>query len=158
MFERLRVWWSYQQGMMFRFWGHRTVRREFYLSAVAAFSRVLEAQPDHVEACLARGLLYWRELQDGPAAVRDFTTVLRCDPSRVEALFYRGMAYQLLGDYALAIGDLQAAIERAPGAFWRHNAYRQMVALQAILDDLPDQLEEGDRSLLGSGTNQPSTN
>ncbi len=139
---------------MLRFWGHMTVRRGFYEDSVEAFSRAIRLVPDSVDAHLVRGLLYWRELQDARRAIADFSAVLRLDPTCSEALFYRGMAYQAQGDYAAAAADLRAAIEQAPGAIWRENAYDQLIAIEAILDDLAVRLGGVPDGLLPAGTEQ----
>jgi tetratricopeptide (TPR) repeat protein len=144
-----RAWLAYQRGMMLRFWGHRMVRRRYYEGAARAFSDAVLHRPDYVDAYLARGLIYWRELQDGPAAVADFSRVLTLSPTFSEALFYRGMAYQITANYAAAVEDLRDAIARAPNAIWAENAYRQMVMLESILEDLPAQINGQD--LLASG-------
>lgn len=150
--SRVRAWWAFQQGAMLRFVGHRMVRRFYYEAAAAAFTRALEARPDHLEACLARGLIYWRELQDAPRAIADFSAALQIDSRRAEALFYRGMAHQSHGNYQAAVDDLRDALEQAPHALWRRNAVRQLYLFEQILSELPQALSDGDGvALLGDG-------
>lgn len=140
VWRELRAWFAYQQGLMLRFMGHRTLRREAYERAVAAFGQALRLRPDHIEARLARGLLYWRELHQLQAAIADFTMVIETAPDRVEALFFRGMAYQGTGDYRAAVDDLAEAVARGQGQPWHMAAYRQYAALEPLLDELADRL------------------
>ncbi len=149
---RLRAWWAYQQGLMLRFWGHRMVRRDLYRASAAAFTRALLARPDLIEAYLARGLIYWRELQDMEQAIADFTEVLRLQPHRSEALFFRGMAHQADADYQAAADDLRAALLLTPDALWGRNAHHQLMTIEAILDDLPASLGGSQPDMLTGGT------
>lgn len=149
--RRLRAWWAFQQGLMLRFWGHRLVRRELYLAAVAAFSRALLARPDLAEAYMARGVVCWRELQDMEQAITDFSEVLRLQPYCGEALFYRGMAHQGSADYRAAADDLRAALQLTPDALWGRNAHHQLMTIEAILDDLPARLGGSQPEQLSSG-------
>ena len=148
----LRTRLAYQQGLLQRFWGHRTLRRVHYEAAVRSFSQALTLRSDFINARLDRGLVYWRELQEYQLAIADFSQVLRLDPGRIEALFFRSMAYQNLGDYASALADLRVALARGEGADWHHDAYRQLAALEPILDELKAGLGAGEvRPLLPDG-------
>lgn len=151
MMAAVQAWWAFQIGLMQRFWGHRTLQHRHYRAAVEAFSRAIAFQPDYVDAYLSRGLLYWRELQLPAEAVEDFTTVMRIAPGCVEALFYRGMAHQNMGDYAAAVADLRTAVALGEGTAWHYGAYRQLAALEPILDELLGRLELGDAPLLPAG-------
>ena len=152
LWAQIRGYWAYRRAMMLRFWGHKTLRREYYEASAAALTRVLALMPDHTDAYLARGLLYWRELQQAALAVEDFSSVLRLDPSCSEALFYRGMAYQALGDYAAAADDIRAALMQSPGAIWRENARSQLLAIESILAALPERLKDGRGRILPPGS------
>lgn len=149
--NKLRAWWAYQQGAMLRFLGHRTISRELYQASVTAFTRAIDVWPDYADAFLARGLLYWRELQAHHAAIADFTRVLDLVPQRTEALFYRGMAYQQAGDYAASAIDLREAIRLSPQAGWRNSAVSQLQAIEAILDEIPKGLDVREERLLPPG-------
>ena len=151
MWRRIQAWWAYQRGMMLRFWGHRTVRRAYYRSAVEAFGRAIAFAPDHADAYLARGLIFWRELNSPEEAVADFTAVLDLRAENAEAYFYRGMAYQARGDYAAAADDLRAALRQGSGALWEQSAYRQLITIEAILETLPARFGGKDEALLPPG-------
>lgn len=140
----LRTRWAYQRGLLQRFWGHRNLRRLHYEAAVRSFSQALALQVDYVEARLDRGLVYWRELQEYELAIEDFSYVLRLDPSRIEAFFYRSMAYQNLGDYPAAVADLRVALALGEGSQWHYDIYRQLAALEPILDELGSGLDAGE--------------
>jgi len=140
LWQHVRAWWIFQRGLMLRWLGHRSVRRAYYQAASDAFSAALALAPDYEEIYLARGLLYWRELQRPDLAVADFSALLGGRVSQVEVLFYRAMAYQAQGQYVAAAADLRVAVEGAAGMPWRRNAAHQLQTIEAILDDLPPQL------------------
>jgi len=137
--------------MMLRFWGHRTVRGAYYRAAVEAFGRAISHAPDHAEAYLARGLIFWRELNSPEEAIADFTEVLGLRPESAEVYFYRGMAHQARGDYPAAVDNLRTALAHSAGASWEQNAYHQLLTLESILDGLPTQLAEDEKRLLPPG-------
>lgn len=139
-----RAWWAYQQGLMLRFMGHRGLQRGLYARSAEAFSNAIRFVPDFAEAYLARGLLYWRELQAPEQAIADFSMLLTVDPRRAEALFYRAMAHQARGDYAQAALDLRAALAQGQYEAWYANAQHQLATVEAILEELPARLSPGD--------------
>ena len=152
MWDRLQAWWAFRRGVMLRFLGHRTVGRSYYRAAVAAFGRTIAHAPGHVEAYLARGLIFWRELNSPEEAIADFTAVLGLYPDNAEAYFYRGMAHQARGDYPAAADDLRLALQHDRGTIWTHNAYRQLTTIEAIMDGLPGRIEGGDGLMLPPGS------
>lgn len=152
----LRRWfqarWAYQQGLLQRFWGHRTLRRQYYEASVRSFSRALGLESGFIEARLDRGLVNWRELQAYDSAIADFSHVLLLDPTRVEAHFYRSMAYQNQGKYPEAVADLRAVLALGEGTPWHYDAYQQFVALEPILDELGSGIGPGENAgLLSDG-------
>ncbi len=138
--QHFRAWWFFQRGLMLRWVGHRTVQRAYYQAASDAFSAALALAPDYEEVHLARGLLYWRELQRPDLAVADFSALLGGRVPQAELLFFRAMAYQAQGEYAAAAADLRIAVDGAAGLPWRRNAAHQLQTIEAILEDLPPQL------------------
>jgi tetratricopeptide (TPR) repeat protein len=155
LWARFQARWAFRRGTMLRFWGHRTHNRELYQAATSAFARTIDLKPDFIEAYLARGLLYWRELHDAPAAIADFSSILRLDPGCSEALFYRGMAHQALSDYVAAAADLRAALAQAPHAIWYRNAHHQLITIESILEELAPPLPPGHNGLLPAPTDAP---
>ena len=151
MWHILRAWWAYQRGLMLRFLGHRTVRRATYRAAAEAFGQAIAQRPTHADAYLARGLIFWRELNSPEEAIADFTALLGLRPGHAEAYFYRGMAQQARGDYAAAADDLRTALEQDEGAIWAQNAYRQLATVDSILEALPIPIDGGDGLLLPPG-------
>lgn len=138
--RHVKAWWIFQRGLMLRWLGHRTVRRAYYEAASDAFSAALALAPDYEDVYLARGLLYWRELQRPDLAVADFSALLGGHVAQAEVFFYRAMAYQAQGHYAAAAEDLRVAVAGAAGFPWRRNAAHQLQTIEAILEDLPPQL------------------
>ena len=151
MWHVFRAWGAYQRGVMLRFLGHRTVGRATYRAAAEAFGRAIAFRPNYADAYLARGVIFWRELNSPAEAITDFTAVLALRPGDAEAYFYRGMAQQARGDYAAAADDLRAALEHGEGAIWARNAYHQLVTVDSILEALPVQIDGGDGLLLPPG-------
>jgi tetratricopeptide (TPR) repeat protein len=119
--------------------------RSSFQQAEYAYNRALLLKPDFALAQYRRGILYWRELHDYPRAIADLSVVL---DQFSEAIFIRGMAHQAVGDYQLAVNDLQAFIDAAPNSRYYANANRQLRLIQAILDEIPPQLGEGGLPLL----------
>lgn len=137
---RLRGYLAFRRGKMQRFWGHIMIQRSHYEAAVSSFSHALRWSPDWVEVHLARGLLYWRELNDPSQAIADFSHVLVLIPDHAEAFFYRGMAHQALGSYPASAADLRSALIYAGPVPWRRNAQRQLSLVESILSELPPAL------------------
>jgi tetratricopeptide (TPR) repeat protein len=65
-------------------------------------------------------------------AVNDFEKAIRLRPFHVGSLVWRGYAYGKLGKWALAIGDLQAAIDLNPMAADQYKKLGEFIAEHAI--------------------------
>lgn len=81
--------------------------------AIALFGRVLEQDPDHINAYLQRGFARGMD-NDHEGSVQDFTAVLDREPGHLWAYISRGSALNSLGRYTEALSDLDAALRIDP--------------------------------------------
>ena len=120
------------RGATHRHFGNTGTDLAEHQLAVNDFSRAIELDPDYAEAYFSRGVLYWRELRNAYRAIRDMTRVLELAPQWAEALFNRAMAYQIRGDHAQAIADLEQYLVEGSNSYWRESAERQLGLLREI--------------------------
>ena len=120
------------RGATHRHLGNTSTDLAEHQLAVNDFSRAIELDPDYAEAYFSRGVLYWRELRNAYRAIRDMTRVLELAPQWAEALFNRAMAYQIRGDHAQAIADLEQYLVEGSNSYWRESAERQLGLLREI--------------------------
>jgi tetratricopeptide (TPR) repeat protein len=81
--------------------------------AVTYYNRVLELEPNHVNALLQRGFCR-NILKDFEGAIADFSEVIRLNPDHKWAYVSRGSARNKTGKYELAIADFNRALELDP--------------------------------------------
>lgn len=93
--------------------GERAYRSGDHSTAILAFTKALEAAPDHVNAHLQRGFCLTIAKQFD-LAVADFTAVLKQKPDHAQAIVSRGSALAKLGRHAEAIADFDRAIALDP--------------------------------------------
>lgn len=128
--QRLAAYFYYRRGVAHRYVGHLHGDQGEYRLAVADLDRAVRLNPNFVQALYDRGLLLWRELDDGPQAVRDLTAVIELDPERVEAWFNRAFARQLIGDTAGSLADLAHYLACGSDPMWREICQSQIEILQ----------------------------
>src|SRR5262245_38809576 len=102
-----------------------------YLDAIEAFTHAIELQPTFAPAYLARGIVYWRELNDHTRAVRDCTSAIALAPQNADAYLNRGFArvYGAIGSHADAIADFEHYLALGPNGYWRVEAQNQITRL-----------------------------
>lgn len=101
--------------------GMKALEARDVVSAMAAFTEVLEADPRNVTAAYERGRLLLVIGEPGNA-VADFTTAILGDPAFGRAYVGRAQAKLVLKDAESAIADFDQAIMVAPGDFEVHVA------------------------------------
>ncbi len=103
-------------------------------AAVDSFTAAIELSADSNE----KSVNYYRrgtarlENNNVVEAVADFDKAIRLRPFHVGSLVWRGYAYGKLGKWALAIGDLQAAIDLNPMAADQYKKLGEFIAEHAI--------------------------
>ena len=90
---------------------HAAFRRDE--QALAAFTEVLELDPDISQAWTERGLIR-RRLGDNAGALEDFSQAVRRDANDIRAWLPRGELHLLRRDYSLAIEDFTAVLRLQP--------------------------------------------
>lgn len=128
--QRLAAYFYHRRGAVHRHLGHLHGDRDEYCLAVADLDRAIRLNPNLVQALYDRGLLLWRELNDGPQAERDLTAVIQLDPERAEAWFNRAFARQLTGNAAGALADLAHYLACGSDPMWREICQSQIEILQ----------------------------
>lgn len=122
-------------------YGMALVAQKDWIRACKAFTRVLDASPEHYDALLQRGLLYVAMYQS-VEAVQDFTRAIQVNPNKSIAYLHRGKCYhrnfrqkdKSLDDYSMAI---QLAPRDAEAYFGRGQLYDD-IALSAENKALED--------------------
>jgi tetratricopeptide (TPR) repeat protein len=112
----------YSIGLAHRYWGNAHGLPSEYEKAIEQFTRALVFKPDYAKVYLARGILYWREMDHPRRAIFDLTDALTLDSRLSEARFNRGVAHQQLREYAEAIADFQAYLQDGHHPYWREYA------------------------------------
>ncbi len=83
-----------------------------YDEAVREFTRIIESDPNALDAYLFRGIVRFNAGQVNES-IADFSTVLARQPDNARAYLYRAESYLALGDVAKAERDVQAALDLA---------------------------------------------
>ena len=81
-----------------------------YSKSIAGFSKVIDIEPEHIEAYLSRGVSL-SKLGDFDSAVSDFNKVIEFDPGHSKAHHFRGLVHMKRGDLEKAVEDFDKAIE-----------------------------------------------
>ena len=76
---------------------------------IAAATQAIEADPQDVQALIARGVAYMSSNQN-EAALADFTAAIALDPENARLYDYRGKAYLDMDEPTAALNDLDQAI------------------------------------------------
>lgn len=100
------------------------------IRACKAFTKVIDADPEHYDSLVQRGLLY-AEMHQPADALQDFTVAIKVKPNESEAYLQRGKCYhQNLRRREEALSDYAAAIRLAPrditGYFGRGELYHEL--------------------------------
>jgi tetratricopeptide (TPR) repeat protein len=142
---RIRTWFSlalarftYMLAESYRHFGNKYHLESEYRRAIEAFTRAIAYRPDFAQAYLARGILYWREMDQPQLAIDDLTTAYELDATLIEARFNRGIAYQQLRAYGDAIADFRAYLVEGNHPHWRDYAERMLSELAEWISDAGD--------------------
>ncbi len=124
-----------------------------FAKSVADYNRSIGLQPNRASAYADRGFAY-AGLGDVERAVADYATAIKLDPGYHLAYDRRGLLYQGQGKYDLAKREFDAAIKASATDYI---AYNNRCYNYAILGDIPNALNDCDRSLdLQSPTHENS--
>jgi tetratricopeptide (TPR) repeat protein len=130
--ERLRARWHYWLGLAQRSRGNRTSATAAYEDAIAEFTQAIEINPALAAAHFARGVVYWRELNDYERAVRDFTRALELNPRLANAYLNRGLSrvFGHIGTRDESIADFERYLELGKDGYWRIEAHNRIAQLK----------------------------
>jgi tetratricopeptide (TPR) repeat protein/uncharacterized caspase-like protein len=124
--------------------GKLYVAAENYADAMAAFTKVIELDPQHADAYRERGLMHGK-LGDYREARRDFMHATSLNPQDAQAYRECGTVCTVLGDYAHAIQQLNRAIALEPldhkTYTMRGIAYRNLSQYPQAMSDFNQALE-----------------
>ena len=130
--DRIRARYHYWLGLAQRSQGNRSYGRLAYENAIGELTQAIAINPALAEAHLARGVVYWRELNDYERAVRDLSRALELAPSLADAYLNRALArvYGQIGAPAEAIADFERYLELGHNGYWRMEAHNQIKRLR----------------------------
>ncbi len=129
---RLRARWHYVLGVFHRSRGNDTLSRAAYEDAIAELTHAIELDPDLAQAHNARGVIYWRELNDYPRAIRDFSRALELNPRIANAYLNRGLSrvFGHIGTAEESIADFERFLALSKDGYWRIEARNQIERLK----------------------------
>ncbi len=132
LLDRIRARYHYWLGLAQRSRGNRSGSRPAYEDAIGEFTQAIAFDPALATAHYARGVVYWRELDDYERAVRDFSRALELTPDLADAYLNRGLArvYGQVGVRADAIADFERYLEVGRKGYWRIEAQNQLMRLR----------------------------
>ena len=90
-----------------------TRQRATTISAIADYTKAIEANAHYADAYAGRGIVYQIK-GDNDDAIADYSKAIEIDPRYAKAYVGRGMVYRLKGDSDHAIADYTQAIEINP--------------------------------------------
>lgn len=93
--------------------GEKSYRAGEYTTAISVFTKVLEADPEHINAYLQRGFCHTL-LKAYEPAIADFTAVVDRKPDHLWAYTSRGSAYAKMEQHQLALADFDHVIALDP--------------------------------------------
>ena len=109
------------------------------------WDRVIELNPENVEAIRNRGLCYF-QVQDYRSAISDFSRAIEIRPEPYTYI-NRGYSYLLLDEPKLALEDLNTGLEELPdyqlGYYFRGLTYRRLREKKQACNDLSKAIELG---------------
>jgi tetratricopeptide (TPR) repeat protein len=133
--RRALAYWWYAWGLSWCYWGIRAANRTFFRAGIRSFDRALRLWPEFAQVVYRRGLIRGRELNDHAAGIADMTCAIELSPDWPEPYLQRGLFQRFHGDPRAALADLQHYITITHDVFWRGEAERQIVMIQAELDE-----------------------
>ncbi len=114
--------------------------------AVDEFSKVLDIQPDFMEARLARGICL-ATVASNDKALEDLNVSLKVDPSIKAAYYWLGVIYLRKRELDLALENADKAIELNPGEpanyLLRGGIYLEKGNFQTAIDNMNAAIEHG---------------
>jgi tetratricopeptide (TPR) repeat protein len=130
---RLRARWHYWLAVAHRSRGNNTFSLGPYDEAIAELTQAIALDPDLASAHYARGVIYWRELNDYARAVRDFTRALELNPRIANAYLNRGLSrvYGHIGTSEETIADFEHYLALGKDGYWRLEAHNQIQSLKS---------------------------
>ncbi|HJT55511.1 MAG TPA: serine/threonine-protein kinase [Ktedonobacteraceae bacterium] len=115
-----------------------------YMNAIAAYSHVLELDPQDTNAYNNRGLAY-HQLKEYRQAITDYNRALELDPTDSTIYNNRGFTYSYLKAYKLAIADYDQALRSDPKNAYAYNnrgtAYSDLKEYERAIEDYDQALE-----------------
>ncbi len=132
LLTRLRARWHYWLGIAQRSRGNSTFSKSNYEDALSELTLAIELEPMLAKAYYARGVIYWRELNDYARAIRDFTRALELDPRNANAYLNRGLSrvYGHFGSHDDVIADFEQYLALGTDGYWRIEAHNQIARLR----------------------------
>ncbi|MBI5877586.1 MAG: tetratricopeptide repeat protein [Chloroflexi bacterium] len=133
LLTRLRARYHYWLGLAHRSRGNRALAESAYHDAIGEFTQAILLDPRLTGAHFARGVVYWRELNDYERAIRDFSRVIELDPAIADAHLNRGLArvFGRLDTREDAVTDFEEYLRRGKNGYWRIEAENQLARLRA---------------------------
>ena len=92
--------------------GNRHLAQGQFDEAIAAYTKVIELDPESVIAYSNRGEAYY-SIGEYDEAIADYTRAIEMDPEFWLAYYHRGLAYESKGEYEEAASDYEKVIEIA---------------------------------------------
>ncbi|RHZ77897.1 hypothetical protein Glove_169g65 [Diversispora epigaea] len=87
--------------------------RGIYEKYIADLNKVLEIEPNNVNALVARGKIFLR-IYKCEESITDLSRAIEIKPNYIDALISRGEAYIVIGKYEESIADLSRALKIEP--------------------------------------------
>lgn len=94
--------------------GNRHLAQGQFDEAIAAYTRVIELDPEYAIAYSNRGEAYY-SIGEYDEAIADYTKAIKRDSEFWLAYYRRGLAYESKGEYEKAASDYEKVIEMATG-------------------------------------------
>lgn len=135
MWQTVKAYLLYTWGGLHRYFGNQNNLLKEHRRAVHYFTRAYETNPAMQEALLARAILLGREMDQPEAAIADLEALLAEDPTYGPALFNRALVYQQLGEYALALADVDAYLLLPQSDSYRQSALSMRRLLAAVVEE-----------------------
>jgi tetratricopeptide (TPR) repeat protein len=102
---------------------------DFY-RAITDFTKAIELNHDYAEAYNFRALAFAGFDQTGHA-LDDYTMALQLDPELATAYYGRGLVFEQRGEAQNAIADYRRFLELSDDDYWRREAEKRLVELDA---------------------------